>query len=395
MSKITPKISILMASYKHKLWLSEAIESVLNQTYDNFEFIIVDDASVDDSAEIIKSYAKKDKRIKYKILSKNQGAVRALKKCYDLSSYDYIAIMNSDDVWELDKLEKQVAVLNEHKNIDIVFGLPSFIDEKGEKIKILTSEFSYGTKLKTNSELLNFFFFNGNCLCHPTILIKKECYEKHGFYKKTFRSLPDFEMWVRLFWHYKVVILDEELIKFRRHAFNESSQSFANYIRGTHEYKITLNIFLEQIKTIQDLEKIFPKYKQEFKIKNDLLVPFYIALMALKRREKFAKDFAFEILYKEMEKENILSIIEKNNLYSLIQLNKDLSQADIYSVTTSMHGKKSFLKIPFLISLYRRRDFQKSFVELKILNYKVISYPLEKLLFIREKFRLFLRCFKL
>jgi glycosyltransferase involved in cell wall biosynthesis len=387
MNKIKPKISILMASYKHKVWLSEAIESVLNQTYDNFEFIIVDDESVDGSAEIIKSYAKKDKRVKYEIFSENRGAVTALKRCYDLSSCDYIAIMNSDDVWELNKLEKQVAVLNKHKNIDIIFGLPSFIDDSGKEIKtsLNNSEFSNSIKLKTKFKLLNSFFFNGNCLCHPTILIKKECYEKHGFYKKTFRSLPDFEMWVRLFWHYNVVILNDKLIKFRRHSTNESGYSISNIIRVGHENKIILNIFLNKIQTIQELEKIFPEYKQEFKIKNDLLVPFYIARIAMKRHEKFAKDFAFDILYKEMEKENVLSIIEENNLYSLVQLNKELSQADIYSVYASSIYSKNILEIPFLISLYKIGDFNKVSIELKILNVKVISLTKEKSTIIGKK----------
>ncbi len=330
MDMITPKISVLMASYRHRLWLPEAIESILKQTYTNFELIIVDDASNDGSADIIKLFQKKDTRIKYEIFEQNKGAVRAFKRCYDLSSGEYIAIMNSDDVWELDKLEKQMAIFNNDKNVDIVFGMPSFIDAKGQNLSLDTHVFMASLRLKTRAEFMNHFFFYGNCLCHPTILIKKECYQKHGFYKKTLRSLPDFEMWVRLFWHYNVIVLPDILIKFRNHSFNESSNSLQNAIRGSYEYKITFHSFLAQIKTIKDIEEVFPQHKHFFIVQENILVPFYIAMLALTRKEPFARDFALTLLYEELEKPEVLDLIENNNLYSLVQLSKDVAGCNIY-----------------------------------------------------------------
>tara|TARA_R110002124_G_scaffold54821_2_gene155595 strand:- start:3203 stop:4330 length:1128 start_codon:yes stop_codon:yes gene_type:complete len=312
------------------MWIGEAIESVLKQTFKYFELIIVDDASDDGSAEIIKYYAKKDSRIKYKILKSNKGAIGALKQCYDLCSGKYLAIISSDDVWELDKLALQVSVLDRNKKIGAVFALPIFIDANSTPITIIQNEFTPSLNLKTRTQWMNFFFNKGNCVCHPTILIRKECYEKIGFYNPTFRSLPDFEMWVRLFYQYDVKILNAHLIKFRKHEFNESGEHLSNIIRCQTEYKQILNNFIAQIKTVKEMIEIFPEHYDLFKANNNLLVPFYFAQIALKRKEAFTFDFAFDILHTEMAKPTILKIVEQYNLYSVVQLSKDVTSADIY-----------------------------------------------------------------
>lgn len=169
-------VSVLLPSYQHDQWIGETIESVLNQSYNNIELIIVDDASTDESVSVIKEYAAKDPRIKFKAFEKNQGAMVALNKCYKLSSGDYIATISSDDVWELDKLEKQIKVLENNPNIDAVFALPTFINENGEKITNVSNGFLTSTKPRTKYEWMNHFFVD-NCICYPTSLIRKKCYE--------------------------------------------------------------------------------------------------------------------------------------------------------------------------------------------------------------------------
>ncbi len=181
-----PKVSVMMASYKHPMWIGEAIESVLNQTFKDIELIIVDDGSNDDSSKIIKKYAKEDSRIRYKIFPKNKGAVASMQACYNMCSANYLALISSDDVWELDKIAQQVPVLDTYKNIGAVFGLPTFIDSNSLPIKVLKNEFSRSVKLSTRAEWLNFFFKKGNCVCHPTILIRKDCYEKIVFITQVF-----------------------------------------------------------------------------------------------------------------------------------------------------------------------------------------------------------------
>jgi len=325
------KISVVMASYKHYKWLSEAIESVLNQTYKNIEFVIVDDCSNDGSAEIIKEYAEKDDRIKYEILDRNVGASLATKKCFSMITGKYVAIMNSDDVWFLDKLEKQINIFNENPDLGAVFALPQFIDQDSKLLKKQKSIFEESVEPRSKHEWLNYFFFSGNCLCHPSILIKKECYDKLGFYNYSFRSLPDFEFWVRLCFSYEISVLNEKLIKFRKHSFNEGGKSVANTIRRQMEYKQILPLFVENIKSVTQLKRIFPEFIENFKCDENILLPFYIAKLALKRNSKPFNDFAFDILYKELNDEKVLNLIDKFGLYTAVDLSNDVVEANIYN----------------------------------------------------------------
>ncbi|UDQ96960.1 glycosyltransferase [Lentisphaerota bacterium WC36G] len=338
-----PKITVILPSYKHARWISEAIESVLKQTYKNFELIIVDDGSNDGSAELIASYAKKDDRIKEVIFPSNKGAVIAMRTAYEMSNAEYIALINSDDIWEHDKLEKQLQVFEENSNIDIVFSQASFIDENGNTVKH-KSEFLPSSNLQSRAEWMNYFFTVSNCICHPSILIKRKCYEEQGFYSSVLRTLPDLDMWVRLFWHYDVFVSDECLIKFRKHLFNESHPSnFANLIRYRVEYKIILKNFIKQISNCKDLEDIFPEYKSIIKIKDDRLTPFYIAMIALKQEIDAFDDFAIDTLYEELAKEEILDLVEKHNLFSPVELSNLVASKNPYKLFVEDSALKIFM----------------------------------------------------
>ena len=126
-------ISIIMAAYNAEKTIGFAIESVLNQTYKNFELIIVNDCSKDDTKAIIESYAEKDGRIKLISNKENSGVsltrLEALKKC----SGEWIAILDSDDAWVPDKLERQIE-LQQIKNADLVFTGVKYIDSEGNNI---------------------------------------------------------------------------------------------------------------------------------------------------------------------------------------------------------------------------------------------------------------------
>ncbi|OED34212.1 hypothetical protein AB834_07560 [PVC group bacterium (ex Bugula neritina AB1)] len=367
-----PKVSVMMASYKHPLWIEEAIESVLNQTFKDLELIIVDDASNDGSSEIIKKYAKSDDRIKYKVFQKNKGAVAATHECYKMSSSSYLSLISSDDIWELDKLQQQVLMLDSNKELGAVFALPTFIDSNSLPIKTLKNEFSNSLKPNTRAEWMNFFFNKGNCICHPTILIRKSCYEKVGFYNPALRSLPDFDMWVRLFFTYNVKVLDKKLIRFRKHDFNESRGTQANIIRNKTESKQILNQFIIQIKNIKSLIEIFPEHLDLFKLKDDTLIPFYIAQIALMKRDAFASDFAFDILYTEMAKPSVHKIIEENNLYSSVQLSQDVVLADIYK-EGEWSKNTIYFKVPFLIKIEKKKKSSQSTFLISILNIVILK----------------------
>ena len=126
----TPTVSVVIASYNHEKYVAETIESVLNQTFQDFEIIITDDGSSDKTVEMIKQFS--DPRINLFVFEKNKGACSALNNSIINSKGKYIACLNSDDSWELNKLEKQVKFLDENPDIGAVFTNAKIIDENGK-----------------------------------------------------------------------------------------------------------------------------------------------------------------------------------------------------------------------------------------------------------------------
>lgn len=107
-------VSIIMPSYNTAKYISAAIESILNQTYENWELIIVDDCSTDNTDEILTEYAKKDSRIRYYKNEKNSGAAVARNRALRQAKGKWVAFLDSDDLWEKDKLEKQICFMKKN-----------------------------------------------------------------------------------------------------------------------------------------------------------------------------------------------------------------------------------------------------------------------------------------
>ena len=124
------KVSIITPTYNCGDFIGETIQSVLKQTYQNWEMIIVDDASNDNTREIVEKYCEKDKRIKYYLLDQNSGAAVARTKAMELATGKYIAFLDSDDLWLPDKLEKQISFM-EVNNYNFTCTAYEQVDEKG------------------------------------------------------------------------------------------------------------------------------------------------------------------------------------------------------------------------------------------------------------------------
>lgn len=140
-----PLVSIITPSYNAEEYIGETIESVLNQDYQNWEMIIVDDISTDSTVDIIKKYAKKDKRIRYFILEEKGGASLARNKAIRESNGKYIAFLDADDLWREDKLSKQVKFM-EDNNYDFTYHNYELINEKSvklNKLRIAPKSISY------------------------------------------------------------------------------------------------------------------------------------------------------------------------------------------------------------------------------------------------------------
>ena len=297
---VIPKVSVILTSWNHEKYLHEAIQSALSQTYRNFELIIWDDASTDDSWSIIKQY--KDKRIRaFRSDVRCRGGVHINKTISEIAKGKYIAIHHSDDVWELEKIEKQVDFLDRHPDTGAVFSWVNIIDDNSN---INNSAFLHGIfrqNNKTRYEWLRYFFYVGNALCHPSVLIRKKCYNDCGAYNMALWQLTDFDMWVRLCFKYEIHILPEYLVKFRwkSDGSNTSDLNAQTVCRREFEHFMLLNHYC-QITSVEEFLKIFPSSKK-YCGHPDADIEFALSMTAIELNSS-AKHrlFGLQLLYKLM-----------------------------------------------------------------------------------------------
>ena len=203
-----PKLTVLMPVYNAAKYVGEAIESILNQTFRDFEFLIINDGSTDNSLEVIESY--KDLRIKLVNNEKNLGLSRTLNKGIELSEGEYIARMDADDISLPVRLEKQVEFMDSHPHIGICGSWMQGFDPSGNK-----GIWQYP---QNHDELLCLLFFN-SCFAHPTVCMRKQVLLESGhFYKQEFTPAEDYYLWSELLEVTQGANLPLVLLKYRSSA---------------------------------------------------------------------------------------------------------------------------------------------------------------------------------
>jgi len=248
------EFSVIMSVYNEEKYLKGAIESILNQSFKDFEFIIIDDGSTDRSSQILDRYAKKDKRIKL-IYQKNIGLTKSLNKALELARGEYIARMDADDIAYKFRFEKQIRFLKKHPKIGLVGNYVDVIDEKGEKI----GQLIYPIDDKKIRELL----IKKNPFCHSTVMLRKSVIEKTKGYDEDFSTGEDYDFWMRISKYYQMANLPETLGAWRMRKESITSQ------KNISQIKANLRI---QIKAIKD--GLYPWYYLIFILRTCLLFIF-------------------------------------------------------------------------------------------------------------------------
>jgi glycosyltransferase involved in cell wall biosynthesis len=335
-----PKVSVVMCVYNHDKFVGETIESVIEQTYQDWEFIITNDGSTDGSLDIIKQYD--DPRIKLFSLEKNSGARVARNNSIKHARGEYIAVINSDDVWTLNKLEKQVKFLDKNPDIGAVFTYAAFINDDSEDIGY---EHHYGLIFnqpnRSRLEWLRHFFLAGNCLCHPSVLIRKVCHEDLGLYDERLGQLADFDMWVRLVTKYQIHILPENLVKFRllKNQGNISGNTPKNNSRVILEWSQVLRNYLKP-EILDNLHQIFDlktninevglSVKQQ-PFSRDI-APFFVAMLASKSQNPGHQYFCFDQLYQMLADQELAQKLEDQYYFNFSSLTDLAREQDIFGI---------------------------------------------------------------
>ena len=206
-----PLVSVIIPVYNREDYIGEAIESVLNQTYKNFELIIVNDGSTDNTENIVKGYAEKDKRIKY-FYQENQGAYSARNKGIEESNGEFISFLDSDDKYFPYALEKMVYLFQTlPENVKLIYG--NFINEiEGQKEKIYREIVEPAPK-----PVLFHQFLIGNPILPTTSMVRKDVFEEIGLFDDKYSMAEDYDFWTKIILKYNIAKLNLPVSIYRKH----------------------------------------------------------------------------------------------------------------------------------------------------------------------------------
>jgi glycosyltransferase involved in cell wall biosynthesis len=235
------KVSVIIPTYNRANLLPRAIKSVLNQTFQDFELIIVDDGSTDNTRKVVEEFQQKDSRIKYIFQENSGGPAKPINSGIKNSKGEYIAILESDDEWLLEKLEKQIKVLEEFKNVGLVSCYAFRIFEDGTKKLYKTPYLELFKKTKWK-----LFWEKWGIISPSTIMIRKEVVEKIGFFDEKIKAGADVDFYLRCIKEFDFYFIDEPLVNYYESEESLSKKQFWK-------------------KWISEYEYILEKYKEDFK----------------------------------------------------------------------------------------------------------------------------------
>lgn len=243
-----PKITVLMPVYNCALYIKEAVDSILNQTYSDFEFLIIDDASTDGTIDLIKDYT--DTRIKLIEKPVNTGYTNSLNFGLSIAKGEYIARMDGDDISLPERFEKQVEFLNENKDVVLCGTALKIIDS--DRV-ICYPEFHENIKLE---------MLKHNCIIHPSVMFRKSVLDFYSIkYDLSKEPAEDYNLWTKLLLYGKLYNFQEVLLYYRMHPSQVSQKRINFQIDSSIETQIQLlnNLNLKYDKSLINsvLKKVF------------------------------------------------------------------------------------------------------------------------------------------
>ncbi len=369
-----PRVSVILTSFNDERFIDEAIRSVLEQTYVDFELIIWDDASSDNSWSKIISYS--DDRIKCFRNEANSYATYGINEAIlNVAQGEYIAIHHSDDVWNYEKLEFQVGFLDSHKRYGAVFTDVTYIDEEGQIISDPKERFvQFDAVNRTRYEWLNHFFYDGNSLCHPSVMVRKECFNQVGLYNRTLYQLPDFDFWIRLCMTWDIYIIQECLTKFRLKN-NNSNTSAINVItqKRTNFELLTIMNNYTLIDSEQMFKLVFPSYS-DYKLIEECDYKFALAMICLNTHPlNIIKLFGLTTLYEIMDNVNNRNHLREFHGFDLNQLFRLSGTFDVFSLEENIRLKIIIMQLQSYADNVDKLlpDLKLNFEHLQVLNHSL------------------------
>lgn len=203
-------ITIIIPSYNQGQFIEETIKSVINQSYKNFELIVIDNQSTDQTKEILRKYSSQIKVV----CDKDTGQTNAINKGFKMAAGDILAYLNSDDLYEKNTLKIVADYFKKNPKIKIVYGKGKFINEKGKFLGF------YKTKPPTLKNL-----FKECVISQPTVFMRREVYEQIGPFDESLNFAMDYDYWIKVAKKYKFYFINKTIASTRLHKQSKTSQS--------------------------------------------------------------------------------------------------------------------------------------------------------------------------
>ncbi|MGI9446427.1 MAG: glycosyltransferase family 2 protein [Pirellulales bacterium] len=348
--KVEDLITVSVVTYNHAPYIKECIDSILEQTWQNLEILVVDDCSTDETVDLVKSYH--DPRINLITKKKNRGVSDSTDVYLRQAAGRYIATICGDDRMATPfKIERQVEFLKRNEWCSVVFSDIELIDEHGVLLdpqkspaKQILQVFESGIENQDPKQLLNTFFLKGNVLAGPTMLADMKVFHQFGSFDRRYLQLQDFDMSIRLLINgVGIAVVPEKTVSYRirDNQMNLSAITNESANRLIYERAKILEQYWKI--TLQQFKAIFPEYVFSG-TENELLVPYYLQDMFSKSHEMFAKLFRINTLYYLYGKDpGMAKIIENCEGFLPTDYYKLLGEMN-YSMTGRVGGNKSSLK---------------------------------------------------
>lgn len=218
------KVSVIIPTYNRADVLANAVQSVLQQSFTDFELLIVDDGSTDNTDIVVESMD--DKRIRYLKMPENAGVAAARNEGIRHAKYDYIAFQDSDDYWKSDKLEKQMAFLTQKPEIGLLYC--PYECQKADGSTILVPDYTIPSEEKQGN--IYRYMLLRNTIGTPGVLVRRSCLEKSGLFNESLTCLEDWELFLRISRDYEIAFQDESLV-----LVNLSTDGVSHNISGYYE----------------------------------------------------------------------------------------------------------------------------------------------------------------
>ncbi len=327
-----PKVSVVLAVYNHEKYVGKTIESVIGQTYQDWEFIIIDDCSSDGSADVVRKY--QDERIRFYPAKRNRGAVCTFNELLKKAQGEYIAFIGSDDIWHSGKLQEQVDFLEQNEKTAVCFTWAEFIDEEDRPYSSFQKECDCDIHIfmhenRTQGQCLRYFFDNDNYFCHPSAVIRSDVVREIGGFDPRFRQLHDYDYWMRVLQKYPVHIIQKTLVQYRRSSSENASISASNLqnvIRVLNEHQTIIVAMIKAMDREIFCEAFQDLLRKEIRDEAQLICEKYFVLLRWQKLGVNNRQAAVRFL-DDCVDGRVLDCLDQEYQYSLNDYYKETGEA--------------------------------------------------------------------